>query len=90
MPRLCAMCGKKTSYGKSLAHRGRAKHLGGVGIKTTGVTRRKFKANLQKVRVQTENGTVTRLQVCAQCIRSGKVTKPKRRRIPTAGAASGK
>jgi len=90
MPRVCAICGKKTSFGKSLARRGRAKYLGGVGIKTTGVTRRKFKANLQKVRVQAENGTVTRVQVCAQCIRSGKVTKPKRRRIPVAGVASGK
>lgn len=88
MPRVCAICGKKTAFGRSLARRGRAKYLGGVGIKTTGVTRRKFKANLQKVRVQTDNGTVKRLQVCTQCIRSGKVTKPRRREKPAAAAAA--
>lgn len=76
MPRMCDICGKKTQFGNSLARRGRAKYLGGVGVKTTGITRRKFVPNLQKVRAQLPGGTVTRLTVCTQCLRSGKVTKP--------------
>lgn len=76
MPRECDFCGKKTQVGNTLSRRGRAKYLGGIGIKTTGITRRKFKANLQKVRHQTPDGTVKRVTVCTKCIRSGKIRKP--------------
>ncbi|MEM7233163.1 MAG: 50S ribosomal protein L28 [Planctomycetota bacterium] len=47
MSRVCQVTGKKTRVGRKLARRGLAKHLGGVGIKTTGITKRKFKVNLQ-------------------------------------------
>ena len=76
MPRVCAMCGKKTTFGNTVARRGRAKYLGGVGIKTTGITRRKFMPNLQKVRVKLPDGTVKRMTVCTKCLRSGKLRKP--------------
>jgi len=72
--RVCAICGKGTTAGRSIARRGRAKHLGGVGIKTTGVSKRTFKPNLQRVRVLV-NGAPKRMLVCAKCIRDGKVTK---------------
>jgi len=61
--------------GNSVETRGKAKYLGGVGTKITGITRRKFKPNLQKVKVTTENGTHKTMRVCAQCIRSGAVRK---------------
>ena len=61
--------------GNSVSHRGKAKYLGGVGTKITGISRRQFRPNLQKVRVTTANGTHKSMQVCAQCIRSGAVTK---------------
>ena len=61
--------------GNSVAHRGKAKYLGGVGTKVTGIARRKFKPNLQKVRVTTANGTHKSMRVCTQCIRSGAITK---------------
>ncbi len=61
--------------GNSVAHRGKAKYLGGVGIKITGISRRQFKPNLQKVRVTTAGGTHKTMRVCAQCIRSGAITK---------------
>jgi large subunit ribosomal protein L28 len=79
MPRQCEVCGKIGKVGNTYAHRGRAKYLGGVGIKVTGISKRKFEPNLQKVRSQTPNGTVKRLTLCTQCIRSGKVTKPVKR-----------
>ena len=61
--------------GNSVSHRGKAKYLGGVGTKITGITRRKFKPNLQKVRVTTANGTHKTMRVCTQCIRSGAIAK---------------
>lgn len=75
MGQACEVCGKKPSMGNSVAHRGKAKYLGGVGTKITGISRRQFKPNLQKVRVTTANGTHKSMRVCTQCIRSGAITK---------------
>ena len=75
MARVCEICGKGTQRGNSVELRGKAKYLGGVGTKITGITRRQFKPNLQRVHVTTKNGTNKSLQVCTQCIRSGAVTK---------------
>ena len=75
MARECEVCGKGPAMGNSVSHRGKAKYLGGVGTKITGITRRQFSPNLQKVRVTTANGTHKTMKVCAQCIRSGAVTK---------------
>jgi large subunit ribosomal protein L28 len=58
-----------------VTHRGKAKYLGGVGTKVTGITRRQFRPNLQRVRVTTPNGANKTLRVCTQCLRSGAVTK---------------
>lgn len=74
MARECSICGKKTVAGRRYATRGRAKYLGGVGVKTTGVSKRKFRPNVQKVRVLV-NGAPKRIKVCARCIRDGKVVK---------------
>ncbi len=71
----CEVCGKKPVMGNSVSHRGKAKYLGGVGTKVTGISRRKFKPNLQRVRVTTANGTNKTVRVCTQCLRSGAVTK---------------
>jgi large subunit ribosomal protein L28 len=64
--------------GNKVARRGLAKYKGGVGKKTTGVTKRTFRPNIQKIRVQV-GGSVKRMKVCAQCLRSGRVTKPVKR-----------
>ena len=81
MSRVCEICGKRTHAGRSLARRGKAKYLGGVGIKTTGVTKRKFKPNIQRVRALVK-GEVRRIKICTQCIRSGKLVKPPRTYVP--------
>ena len=85
MPRVCYFTGKKTSFGNQVTHRGKAKYLGGVGTKVTGVTARKFKPNIQKVRAVID-GQVVRIKVSAKAIRSGMVTKPVRRRYKSAAA----
>ena len=71
----CAVCGKKPVVGNQKTYRGKAKYLGGVGKKITGMSKRRFKPNLQRIRV-TENGETVRKRVCCQCIRSGKVQRP--------------
>jgi large subunit ribosomal protein L28 len=71
----CEICGKKSEMGNSVTHRGKAKYLGGVGTKVTGISRRQFKPNLQRVRVSDASGAHKTVRVCTQCIRSGAVTK---------------
>jgi len=78
MPRKCPFTGKKTTAGRKYAHRGRAKRLGGVGIKVTGKTRRTFKANMQRVRAVVD-GRVVKINVSAKAIRNGLITKPPKR-----------
>jgi large subunit ribosomal protein L28 len=78
MSRVCEICGKKPVVGNSIETRGKAKYLGGVGTKVTGITRRQFRPNLQRVRIATANGTHKRIRVCTQCLRSGAVVKPVR------------
>ena len=75
MARICEVCGKGPQMGNRVQTRGKAKYLGGVGTKITGIARRQFKPNLQKVHITTARGTNTSLLVCTQCLRSGVVTK---------------
>ena len=74
MPRICAVCGKTGSYGRTIVRHGLAKKKGGIGLHTTGINVRKFRANLQRIRVR-ENGGVSRKMVCTTCIKSGGVVK---------------
>lgn len=55
--------------------RGKAKYLGGVGTKITGITRRRFMPNLQSIKVVLPSGEVRTQRVCTQCIRSGRIRK---------------
>jgi ribosomal protein L28 len=59
--------------GNTVTLRGKAKYLGGVGTKVTGISRRKFKPNLQRLRITTGRGTSSTALVCTQCIKGGKV-----------------
>ena len=79
MARSCEICGKGFSMGNSVTIRGKQKYLGGVGTKITGITRRKFKPNLQKIKVALPSGGAKSMMVCTQCIRSGAVRKAVKR-----------
>ena len=78
MSRVCAFTGKKTIFGNSITRRGKAKYLGGVGRKVTGISRRKFKPNIQKVRAVID-GKVMRIRVSAKALRLGVIQKPLKR-----------
>lgn len=84
----CVICKKKPIIGYSIARRGLKKKTGGIGIKTTGITRRRFMPNLQRVKVLFPNGTVRRINVCVRCLKAGKVKKAPSRRSYTAAPAA--
>ena len=74
MARKCEICGKRTEVGNQVTRRGLAKAKGGVGKKVTGRSLRKFKPNVQRIRVLVGK-TPTRMKVCVRCLKAGKVRK---------------
>ncbi len=74
MARVCEICGKGCMAGSSIIRRGMAKKKGGIGLHCTGISKRRFLPNLQKIRTIEAGNTVRRV-VCAACIRSGKIVK---------------
>ncbi len=83
MPRVCYFTGKKTTFGNQVTHRGKAKYLGGVGTKITGITARKFRPNIQKVRAVID-GQIMRIKVSAKALRMGMIVKPIKRKVQMA------
>lgn len=71
----CSVCGKKPVVGNQKTYRGKAKYLGGVGKKITGTSKRRFKPNLQRIKIA-QGGETVRSRVCVACIRSGKIQRP--------------
>lgn len=74
MSKSCEKCGKTTQVGNRIVRHGLAKKKGGIGLHTTGISRRRFMPNLQKVRIL-DKGTVRRCTICAQCLKNGLVQK---------------
>lgn len=61
MSRVCTICSKRPMTGNQIS-------------KSRRHTKRRWLPNLQRVRIQTAEGT-RRVRVCAKCLRSGKVAK---------------
>jgi large subunit ribosomal protein L28 len=61
MARVCHTCGKGPGFGNSRSH-------------SMIATKRRFDANLQKVRI-VEDGSRKRVNVCTRCLKANKVTK---------------
>jgi len=87
VPRICEFCGKKTQVGNKVTTRGLPKKEGGIGLKTTGIRRRTFKPNLQKVHAIVD-GKARRVRVCTSCLKRGRVVKQMKRERPAAAAAA--
>ena len=62
MAKRCEICGKGPQFGNSVSH-------------AHNLNRRRWNPNLQKVRAVV-NGTIRRVRVCTQCIKSGRIEKP--------------
>ncbi len=71
MSKLCQITGKRTTRGNTYAIRGIAKKKKGIGLKTTGKTRRTFKPNVRKKRfyLPEENRFVT-LKIATSAMRT--------------------
>lgn len=84
MPNVCYFTGKKTTFGKRRAWRGQRITKGGFGLKATGITRRTFKPNLQKVSAVIEDSKgvkhTKKIKVSTKAIRGGLVVKPLKRK----------
>lgn len=74
MAKVCEICGKGPKTGNRIVRHGLEKKKGGIGLHTTGVTRRRFLPNLQRIRVKEGTRVATRT-VCMSCLKAGKVTK---------------
>ena len=61
MSKVCAVCGKKPSFGHNRSH-------------SMVATERRFEPNLQRVRVLL-GGKAQRAYVCTRCLKGGKVAK---------------
>ncbi len=62
MSKVCAVCGKGKLSGNLVSHSNRK-------------TPTSYQANLQKVSIKHENGSVSKEYVCTRCLKSGKVEK---------------
>lgn len=69
MAKVCEVCGKGPIVVNSVIRRGKARAQGGVGRKTTGISKRVQKPNLQPLTV-TRGGVTLRLRVCGKCRKS--------------------
>ncbi len=78
MSRVCEFTGRKTSAGRTYTHRGKAKYLGGVGIKITGKTKRKFRPNIHKVTAVID-GVPQKIKISTKAIKMGLLVKPMKR-----------
>jgi large subunit ribosomal protein L28 len=87
MAQSCDVCGKSIIFGNQKQQRGKAKYLGGNGRKTTGISRRIFRPNLQRIKVQ-DGPSVATKRVCTTCIRANRVTKAVVRKPFTIPAAN--
>ena len=74
MSRVCEICGKGPVAGRTIKRRGMAKKKGGVGKKTTVITKRRFLPNLQSVKIEVD-GKTKRIRACTSCISKGKIKK---------------
>jgi large subunit ribosomal protein L28 len=77
MSRVCAVTGRRTRVGNQVTRRGLAKKQGGVGRRVTGRSKRKFKPNIQTIRVLKPDGGVVRLKVSTKVIKTGVITLQK-------------
>ncbi len=88
MARICELTGTGPTKGSHIWRSGKAKKKGGIGTHVTGITKRRFLPNLQRVKAVVD-GEVRYIRVTASAIKQGLVVKPLKRtwKKPAAAAA---
>ena len=77
MSRVCEDTGSHTRVGNRVSHRGIAKKVGGVGRRVTARSKRKFKPNIQTVRILTPEGSVVRMKLSTRAVKRGVIVLQK-------------
>ena len=75
MSRICSVTGKRPVKGRIIHRKGQSKKSGGIGTHVTKSTKRKFRPNLQRVRVKLPSGQVKRQWVAVKALKAGLVEK---------------
>ena len=75
MARICAITGKRPVKGSSIHRKGQSKKSGGIGTHVTSITKRKFRPNLQRIRVKLPGGGTKRMLVSVKANKAGMVQK---------------
>ena len=75
MARICAITGKRPTKGGRIIRKGLTKKSGGIGTSLVKNTKRRFRPNVQRIRVRLASGQVKRMWVCCKAIKAGLVTK---------------
>ncbi|HUJ44281.1 MAG TPA: 50S ribosomal protein L28 [Opitutaceae bacterium] len=75
MARICFITGRKPAKGNIIHRRGQTKKSGGIGTHVTGITRRKFRPNLQHIRIKLPNGGTKRVWVSVKAMKAGMIQK---------------
>lgn len=74
MLKICALCKKGPLAGKLVTRKGLYKKKGGTGSKIARASLRKFKPNIQKMRILL-GGHPKKVYICTQCIKKGRFQK---------------
>lgn len=88
MSRKCELTGKGPIKGNRIWRSGKPKREGGIGTHVTGITKRKFMPNLQRVKAVVD-GEVRYIRVTTRALKKGLVTKapPRKWKKPEAKKA---
>ena len=75
MTKICFVTGRRPVKGSIINRKGQSKKSGGIGTHVTSITKRKFRPNLQKVRIRMANGGTKRVWVSVKALKAGLVQK---------------
>jgi large subunit ribosomal protein L28 len=75
MARVCIVTGRRPAKGNIINRKGQSKKSGGIGTHVTSITRRKFRPNLQRIRIKLPGGGTQRAWVSVKALKAGLVQK---------------
>jgi len=75
MAKVCFITGRRPVKGSIINRKGQTKKSGGIGTHVTSITKRKFRPNLQRVRIRMANGGTKRVWVSVKALKAGLVKK---------------
>ena len=75
MGKICVITGRRPVKGSIINRKGQTKKSGGIGTHVTSITKRKFRPNLQRIRIRMANGGTKRVWVSVKAIKAGLVQK---------------